>query len=211
MSCYSVRFLYNKPVLHIKGLGTNTFFLQLIYVSEQRKRLCYGLPGLQPKYPSAAPRHSSAVPVERCSWKGKTGIYCHNILTTASFPPPPMGGDEPARGQTAELKKTLNRQCTYAFAEFGSIRRGYQSLRLTSISTSQELIPRTPPLQSAGKEAGKNSAVQGHVNKNRKVQGDTRWSVPGGDRTVVTTTTGPPTVDKISAQLTNNSMSITLI
>jgi hypothetical protein len=84
--CYLVRFLYKKPALHIMALGTNAFLLQLNYVSEQRKELRYGLPGLQPKYLSAAPWHPSAVPVGRCSWEGETGIYGHNKLTTAWFP-----------------------------------------------------------------------------------------------------------------------------
>jgi hypothetical protein len=52
------------------ALGMNAFLLQLNYVSEQRKQLHYGLPGLKPKYLSAAPRHPSAVPVGRCSWEG---------------------------------------------------------------------------------------------------------------------------------------------
>jgi hypothetical protein len=48
MSFYSVRFYYNKPVLHIMELGTNALLFELNYVSEQRKQLCYGLPVLQP-------------------------------------------------------------------------------------------------------------------------------------------------------------------
>ena len=73
MSCYSVRFLYKKPALHIMALETNAFLIEINYVPEQRKCLCYCLPGLQPKYLNAAPRHPSEIPVGRFSLEGIPG------------------------------------------------------------------------------------------------------------------------------------------
>ena len=64
-------------------------------------------------------------------------------------------------------------------------------------------------MESPGQE--KFSTAHGHVNKKRRDQGDTRRSVSGGDGTDVRTTTGSATVEKTSAQLTNNSMGMTFI
>ena len=75
------------------------------------------------------------------------------------------GGVSQPRGQTVELKQTVNRQCSYALAEFQSIRRGCHSLRLTSITTCQELILKTHLGHSARKspEHGKLSTAQSHL------------------------------------------------
>ena len=109
--------------------------------------------------------------------------------------------------------RNYNKPNSYAVAEFESLRRESQSLRLTCIINSKELILNTHLSQSKRESTGqgKLSTVQGHINKTRRDQGDTRRSVPGGDRTGVTNTTCSPKVDRTSAQLTNNSVGVTLI
>ena len=76
------------------------------------------------------------------------------------------------RGQTAELKQTVNRQCSYALAEFQSIRRESHSLRLTSITTSQEIILKTHlgPVTEMGHRAWKNFYRPKPLKQNEKGQ-----------------------------------------
>jgi len=90
------------------------------------------------------------------------------------------------------------------------MRRGSHSLRLTNITTSQEIFLNTHLGQSAMESPGqeKLSTALGNVNKKRKGQWDTRRPVPGGEQTGVTATTGSATVDKTSAHLTNNSVTL---
>jgi len=109
----------------------------------------------------------------------------------------------------------------FALVEFETIRRASDSLRLTSINISQELILKKRNVQRVGESPGQGKlcTAQSHVNKTfycpkpreKKDLRDARLSVPGGNRTGFTTSAGPQMFDKSSAQLTSNSRNIILI
>jgi len=75
------------------------------------------------------------------------------------------------------------------------------AVKILIIITSQVLILKTHLGQSKRESPGQGKlyTVQGHINKTRRDQGDTRRSVPGGDQTGTATTTVSPKVEKTPA------------